>query len=579
MPNQSIFEIANGGYDEIPADWMPATQVRSFILNDPAVVWLEYYGKQHGFQPDTSPYDFTNFIFEKGRQLEQKWIREITPTAVGVCQRADEVRLLERFRQTFDLIQEETPVIYQPALWWAPERIYGVPDLLIHTSCLQEHFPDLLQYTPSSNVTTNAENSDSTGHYVVFDIKFTTELESSNKKDKYQIYAAQVRIYSYILGHLQSYMPNNSFLVTRDRLTDPIPVRIVSHLNQPLDDDLRTIRDHFLDIRQNGENYLPWRDEIVECNIKESEDRWQSAKLEIAQERVPGKDPALLYQISHSRKKELLAMDFPSLDSLMIEDLQQIPLENVKRVGKKTADRIRAILQVNRSGSPLVPCVDLVPQRKPFEFYVDYEYFTNVNVDFEKQWPGLEGCEMIFMIGVGWNDDGLWHFRHFSAMEENWDHEYQMLNEFLDFLKAQTNGGVFDDSKTALYHWTAAEVWQSSRAADRHKLPDDHLLRKFPWCDLQKVFHDTPCAIPGAWGFGLKEIAKSLGKLESDYDPNWPGDLDEGLQAMVMGWHAYKTASPLESQEMVTLSQYLEADCKALWNILRWMRANPNSSA
>jgi hypothetical protein len=80
--------------------------------------------------------------------------------------------------------------------------------------------------------------------------------------------------------------------------------------------------------------------------------------------------------------------------------------------------------------------------------------------------------------------------------------------------------------------------------------------------------------VPGALGYGLKEEAKALGKFAPEYDPQWPGDLDEGLRAMVMGWRTYEKPNPLDSEQMTTLIKYLEADCKALWKILEWIRGN-----
>ena len=147
-----------------------------------------------------------------------------------------------------------------------------------------------------------------------------------------------------------------------------------------------------------------------------------------------------------------------------------------------------------------------------------------------------------------------------------------MLEKFLEFLKTQTNTSLADPAKTALYHWSNAEVWQARRASDRQQFPDSHSLRNLPWCDLQKVFLNSPCSIPGAWNYGLKEVAKALGNVNPEFDPTWPGDLDAGLRAMVMGWKAYEATDPLRTEEMNTLSRYLEADCRALWNVLKWMR-------
>ena len=41
-------------------------------------------------------------------------------------------------------MRQGVPCISQPALWWAPERIYGAPDLLVLSSWLRERFPGLL---------------------------------------------------------------------------------------------------------------------------------------------------------------------------------------------------------------------------------------------------------------------------------------------------------------------------------------------------------------------------------------------------------------------------------------------------
>jgi hypothetical protein len=71
----------------------------------------------------------------------------------------------------------------------------------------------------------------------------------------------------------------------------------------------------------------------------------------------------------------------------------------------------------------------------------------------------------------------------------------------------------------------------------------------------------------------LKAVAKALGDLDPAFGTEWPTDLDVGLQAMVIGWRAYETGDPMNSEEMKLLRQYLDADCKALWQVLRWLRA------
>jgi hypothetical protein len=566
MPSRIPFTIATGHHRHAPPHWMPATGVEPLALEDPVLVWLRYHGGKYGFQPDTSRYEFLDFIGAKGQQFEDAWIKKMAPNAIRVCTRAHEVRFVGKVQETFELMQRGVPVLVQPALWWAPEQIYGVPDLLVHTSWLETHLPHLMTGA------TDLDGAGKPGHYVVFDMKFTSNLNGTQKANSLEGYAAQVRIYSYILGHLQGIMPQRGYLVTRDQLFDPIPVKITSMLNRPLDRDLAAMRDQFVDIKLHGAEYVPWRDAIVASNLGHREERWHTAKQVIARAKTPGGDPSILFQISSAARRDLARYGFGSLASLLRADPRTIPLEKCAGLGQAKSQQIRAILEANRSGVPVLSSFQRPMPRKEFEFYVDFEYFTNINVDFERQWPALDGCEMIFMIGLGWEEQGDWSFQNFVAPAENHVQERKMLEEFLEFLQTRTGGTFTDGARTSLYHWTSAEVWQALRASDRHRFPESHPLRRLPWCDLQRGFLEGPIGLPNLWSYQLKAVSKAVGRLRPDLAPQWPGDLDQGLRAMVMGWQAYQAPQPLESAEMKTIAQYLEADCRAVWGILAWLR-------
>jgi uncharacterized protein len=553
---------ATGGHETVPPDWMPASQVRPLITEDPALLWLEYHGAEFGFQPDASPYDFSDFIAEKGRQFEAKWLREMAPAAPVVCWDARDVASRSKVEETWELMRQGAPCIAQPALWWAPERIYGAPDVIARGSWLRGRFPGL----PGEGAAPDA--------YIVLDLKFTTKIEESSKAKDRQSYAAQVRLYSYMLGCLQGVMPGRAFLVTRDRLADPFPVEITSTPGGPLDPDLAALRDQFIEIVVNGARYLPWRDAIVASNIGNPDERWHTAKQIIAREKTPGRDPALVYQVGGKVKQALAAQGYPGLDSMLQADPAALPLEGIKGIGAGKARQIRAVLAANRTGQPLFPPPEALPPRKPCEFFVDFEYFTNVDVDFERQWPTLEGHEMIFMIGLGWEEGERWRFEPLIAEAEELQAERRLLERFVELLQARSQGALADPSQVALYHWTAAEVWQTQRAADRHALPAGHPLRHLPWCDLHKIFLDGPAAVPGAFGYGLKEVAAAVGACSPAHATQWAGDLDQGLNAMVMGWKAYQQPAPLDTREFQLLREYLGSDCAALRNILEWLRAS-----
>ncbi len=572
MNRNNILATATAGHQEIPPDWIAPTHLSPLIYKDPGHVWLEYHGAAHGFQPDEFSFDFVEFIGEKARQFEDKWLQEMAPGAVQVCSSSIEVRDPEKVRQTYELIRRGAPVIAQPALWWAPEQVYGVPDLLVHSAWLHDKFPTLLTEEEARMPAPHLDPSVDQGHYRVIDLKFTTKLDGRAKSTDLQNYAVQMRLYTYMLGHLQGYMPKQAYLVTRDRVADPLPVAITSPLDQSLDEDLAALRELFLEIKLNGAKYRPWVDEIVALNTSHSDERWSTAKETISRDLVPGGDASQLYYVGQKNKLQLAELGYPSLASLLAAEPGDIPFEEIKRLGAKTAARMRAILQANRSGLPVVPPAGRIPPEKPFEFFIDYEYFTNVNVDFETQWPSLEGKEMIFMVGLAYDVGGEWYYETIIASAEDLSGELAMFDRFLLRLDELTDGAFRDGERTALYHWTGAEVWQTKRVAERQQLPADHPLRALPWVDLQKVFLDGPGALPGSWEFGLKSMAKALSERDPQYAVDWPGELDKGLRVMVMGWEAYQHPQPLETEEIKTITQYLETDCRALRQILRWLR-------
>ena len=552
-----IFAEATAGHKEVPSNWMSATGLRALVQEDPALLWLKYHGAAHGFEEDAKEYSFLEWIGEKGRQFEDKWTREVVPEAQQALDKDTDVRRVQGLMKTLELMERKIPVITKAALWWAPERIYGSSDLICLTSWLYARFPHLkpTQVAPD--------------HYVVLDCKFSTKLDQSDHRTDLACNAAQVRMYSYMLGQLQGQMPEMAYLVTRDRPFDPLPVAVDHELSGGLDHHLAGMRDIHIHIKQYGVQYVPWKDAIVAANFaNEKDDPWHGAKKRIAREFIPGGALELLPHIGRKQAEGLRTMGYESVEHLLAHDPNRLPLEKLHGIGTKTAPRIRAVLEANRSGAASTVNAILLPPRRDVELYVDYEYFTNINVDFDAQWPHMAGCEMVFMVGMGWEEGGKWQYKRFVAEREDREAEHTMFQEFLSFLEDR---GVFEAGKSAsLYHWSNAEVWQSKHAAERHDL---ERLASLPWVDIQKPFHIGPVALPGVWDFGLKSVAGALRSYSPEHSVEWPKELGAGLAAMVMGWAAYEGPKPLDTNEMQALSEYLEVDCQALWQVLMWLRA------
>ena len=98
------------------------------------------------------------------------------------------------------------------------------------------------------------------------------------------------------------------------------------------------------------------------------------------------------------------------------------------------------------------------------------------------------------------------------------------------------------------------------------------------WIDLFKVMREDPIAARGALAFGLKPMAEAirgLGLIETDWED---GQVD-GFGAMVDEWICQKEArdrgvSMAELPLMREIAEYNHIDCKAMMEIVRYLRAN-----
>lgn len=554
----NTFHDITGGFKTVPDNFMPATGARALLLDDPFLLWCQFHHRDHGFERDAGEFSLSDFIMAAGREFEAAWISNVCGD-VAYCLTGDrDVRRAQGVLRTLELMAKNTPVIAHAALWNAKARVYGSADLLVLTSWLYEKFPHLKPKKPEQD------------HYVVIDLKFTRGLHKPSKSKSLAAYGAQTRLYSYAVGHMQGYMPKRAFLVSRDRHDDPIAVEVTSRCGKPLDKDLADLRDRYLAIKRN-KDWLPWQDAEVAPNFSNAQDApWNGAKQRVAEEFLPGRPLEWLPRIGKREAESLHKLGYRSLDDLLALNPDTLPLEGIKGIGEGSAKQIRAVLKANQSHQVTPIPLGIVPKPKKTEMFVDYEFFPDLNCRYDEPWPKcLEGREMVFLIGCGWVKNGTWCYQQFSAERETHEAEKKMWDQFLEFLKDE---GVLDpDADACLWHFTPAEVWQSDRAASRCGLP---ALSKLPWRDLQKSVLELPFACPGAWSFGLKPIVKALSKVAPDYAVEWPTELGDGAAAAAVGWKMYEADQPLQTREYSLLGAYLEIDCKSMWQLLRWMRAN-----
>ena len=560
---EDVLAKASRGLEAVPDGWVPATGLRPLLKSDPGLLWLTEHGHDiDEVESDSPKFAFQPFINKIACSFEHKWMKELAPNAVRAIERDWDVRKVASLKRTLELMAQRTPVITKAALWWGDEKIYGCADSVWLTSELYRVFPHLKP----------ADWKASEDGYEIVDAKFTSRLHTPQKREDLEQYACQMRIYSYALAHMQSKPVKNAWLATRDRVFDPIQIEINQAVGQPLDKDLRKHRDTYLKIKR-GNNLRPWKDKEVEPNYTSKENYpWASAVTKIQTELVKGQSLTMLPGIGNKLADALEEKGFTSLADMLAKRPEDLPLEEVEGIGKTTAARIRAVLKANKTKKATPIPAEIVPEEADIELMVDYEFLSNVNVDMEKQWPILLGCEMVAVCGVWHRERGKWHYRYFVAEEESHRAERKMFKEFLAFLDEK---GVFNPTKTAvLYSWGDAERAQTRKAIERHGGALKR-LEGLVWCDLlSEVFHAVPLAIPGQWNFGLKEVVTALGAFSPRHKVEWKPGLSNGANAQIALWEAYAQKHPLASKQMDMVISYLESDVKSLLAILNFLREN-----
>ena len=608
--------------------WVSAGRTRNWVLKDPLVDWLQRYGKSRGYVPKQQlpdydeDLDFVQFIFEKGREFEAGILHllenQYDVTAIALDR--EDIRSLDKARETFEAMRQGVPIIYQPVLWDAQNLTYGAPDFLLRSDVLHRLFPTALS---EQDALTNAPDlGDNSWHYRVVDVKFTTlslnaagtELANGGSATAYK---AQLYVYNRMLGRLQGLEPPESYLLGRgwhftskgvdyrcnsamDRLA-PIPQSgtvtnrvLIAHVVERALDWVRRVR------TQGGEWELlptPSVPELypnmggVDDDMMLSPDpadlegddedgltgRWENVKKWLANEL---KELTLLWQVGVDKRNEAHSRGLYRWDD------PRLTPPDVDIKGKKQAPVLQRLLDVNRGdGSPVLPHriettrMDWVDSQR-LEFYVDFEFCSDLNDDFSNL-PQKGGQPLIFMIGCGHLENDQWQFKSFVVDKLSEDEESHIIEEWFWHMMQVHDRLNFKHVEWRIFHWSHAEPTALHNAYnsawERHDHPDG--WPALGWYDLlQKVVREEPVAVRGALGFGLKTIANAMhtqGLIETD----WSDTPVDGLGAMVGAWRCDENARlhgiPMSTLDLMQeIARYNEVDCKVMMEIVRYLRAN-----
>jgi hypothetical protein len=595
-------------------DYISATSIKNYLLDDPLLDWLQNFHSKFGFNQQPSeqssePSSISNpiqsrlltgestqmsILFEMGHKFEDAVIAEIkarfpNKVATVVVTKADINP--ESMNRTKQFMNQSIPFIEQAALYNHKNRTFGIADLLVRSDWINKLVNQ--QVLTDDEITVNNEY-----YYLVIDIKWTTMTLCSDGKlirnsDRFPAYKGQLAIYNAALGILQGYTPNKAFILTKA---------------WSFTKGSNSFEGYNCFDRLGHIDYAGFDNKYVENSIKAIKwvrrVRFNGHLWSCIPPSVPNLYPNMNNRYDtpyHSIKKEI-ANKIDELTQIWMVSTHNREIAHAKGIyrwsdprctaktiginGKKIAPIVNQILDINRTDKHII-----LPQivrnntyewqiKKPLDFYVDFETISGVfrNTDCINLCNSKQQDDFIFMIGVGYEQDGQWTHHSFVANSLSSGEERRILQQFVNLIESKVHDHMIEYnvenrqlSYPTIFHWGHAERSMFSSANRRHRGAWANWVSMVNWLDFCAVFRQEPIVIKNATKFNLKDIANTMyghGLIKTKWDSNGP---TTGLDAMIDAANCYKTG---ELSSMSSIGYYNEVDCKVVYEIVEYLRIN-----
>lgn len=560
----------------IKNNFISATSIKNFILNDPLIDWLKYYKiNDITDTPDINRHQnkyedkFLSYILTEGIKFEKYIIEQLALKfdIVTVCNENDYTNF-SKFEETKQLLLKGIPIIYQGLLYNYKNNTYGIPDLLIRSDYINKIY--------ENTIPLNEELINGKFYYFVVDIKGSTiNLDSTGinvlNSNNLSFYKSQLLIYTLAVSEILNITINKAFILgkryiwtnnnNKNIVTDSfLKLGTIDYKNK--DFKYYNLIEKALvwlnDVKEDGHNWhilpTPSRKELYP-NMKNSKyNNYSLVKNQLAYEI---KELTSIWYVNYKNRNfahnnNIYSWTDKKCNSatLGINNKRGIIIDNILNVNRDS-DKIIYPLQIKYNENNWKQY-----NNNTMEFYIDYET-TN-----------YENRTYIFMIGVGYIDNG-WQFKNFTMSLLDDETQELVLKDFWIFI----NNLLLKCNKTEprFIHWTKAEPSNYNKYIDKFKLPNMNFI------DLYDVFVKEPITIKGALNFSLKEISKAMYNLKL-IQTTWQTDIScmNGLDTLYWSLIIYKTGRRIRktNKYLNDIIKYNEIDCKVLYEIITYLRNN-----
>ncbi len=551
--------------------WISATKLYNAMMGNHLVDWLNMYGKGLLNRSSSADDEMSKFLCKRGNEFEETIIKHLS-TKFNV-EKVCNYYTIEAVQETKQHMLNGTQLIVSAPLCNHHTNTYGIADLLVRSDIINDLFEEQVIDTEEQNI--KAPKLNGNWHYRVFEIKYCTIPLLSNGKyiqsnPKMTTYKGQLYIYNQALGKLQGYTPSQTYIIGRKTSFTKGGVKDVSKnalerigvVDYVEHDDL--IKDKVKDalywyrfLQKSGAqwNIDPPSVQELYPNMTIESGKWNNVKADLAKKLG---DITMLW---HCGEKEKSFAFKHNIYSFYDQECTAI----AHGIHKTASTHIDNIILVNRTDKKIisVPTSSTIPQGT--EYFVDFETFSDICQPIS---PSLdaESFGMIFMIGVGWLENGIWQHKTFIADCPTLDAEISLLERFYCFINSKQN--------PILINWKAESTfWNQAleRISSKKNIGE---WGQFVWCDLMGIIIKNQIAIKGCYDFGLKNVATSM-RQNKMITTTLQAECSNGMIAMIKAWGCYqKYSNPLSAPIMKDIIRYNEYDCKVMCDILAYLRKN-----
>jgi hypothetical protein len=592
--------------DNDEKNWISGTAVKNYLLQDPALDWLDlYYDKQDNDKQDNNQISNfnknklqkqnnnfnNNYLFRLGYKFEDKiyqdLINKYSKDTIKLNTNSREQLSQQSFNKTIHHINKQTPIIMQATLIDKELKLRGIADLLIRSDYINKIFKNKI-------LEDNEIYHNNKLYYLVIDIKYSSMTLCANGKfirnnDRYKAYKGQLLIYNLILGKIQNFTPRYCYIMAKNWKVDSR----INYANGNSCYDLLGIIDYktfdnkyiqstkeAIDwvrrVRRYGNNWDIYNPHINNMCLNASntiDDKWTNIKKDILKQTKDITSIWMLTPQHRNKARELGIIQYndPQLTVNLLE-LSDTPTTKV----------IDNILKINQQSE-----INILPEKitnkklnwhktYPTDFYIDFETINktllikaeDINITKNNNFE-----DIIFMIGIGYIQNNQWNYLNLTADVISTQEENKLIKEMINFIIKQKN--TLDPNNNypiRLFHWSPAEQTHFNRVMDKN----DRLLNilynyDIDWINLCDIFIKTPIVVRGATTFKLKDIANAMFSLNL-ITTHWTNSINSGFTAMLSAADYYRNKNNINI--ITEIEEYNMIDCKVMWDIVAYLRVN-----